>query len=100
MGLQEAFDKVRPGERIMYRNGQTYVDIKPIPQDAGRLDAKVWTRQVDAGGWQSLGTAGYEGVDSRWIAGQEQVLQDLGIDPDAYNLVPIPPGWEQRPDYT
>jgi hypothetical protein len=92
VGLQEAFDKVRPGERIMYRNSQTYVDPKLIPQDTGRLDVKVWTRQVDAGGWQSLGTAGYEGVDSRWIAGQEQILRDLGIDPDAYNLIPIPQG--------
>jgi hypothetical protein len=41
MGLQEAFDMVRPGERIMNHNGQTYVDLKFIPHDMGRLDVKV-----------------------------------------------------------
>jgi hypothetical protein len=86
MGLREAFDTVRPGERIMYRQNNILANIKPYPQGDGGFAARTWITC----GAERISSAAYEPVDEGWIARLEQLLRDLGVDPEAYHLVFVP----------
>ena len=85
MGLTEAFQDTPPGAKIVYSISGVQVDITPIRDEhSTRVDAQVRTHTHYSGGWTAEGNAIYEHVDVKWVAAQEQVLRDLGIDPDSY----------------
>jgi hypothetical protein len=85
VGLAKAFQDAPAGATIVYRGPTTQVDIIPMRFDhSTRIDARVRTQTRCAGGWTAEGNAKYEQVNDNWIAGQEQILRDLGIDPNDY----------------
>ncbi len=87
MGLAKAFQDAPPGGKIVYHGPTAQVDITPMRFDhSTRIDAQVRTQTHYAGGWTADGSAKYEQVGMNWIAGQEQILRGLGIDPDIYSI--------------
>jgi hypothetical protein len=97
MGLQEALDKVRPNERVMYRNGKAYMHLQYYPLDNGQTQLNVWYRGVDDTGHEELAGERHTSGRGDWvITALEQALRNAGIDPDHYRIIPIPPEWEQR----
>ena len=97
MGLQEALDKLRPNDRVMYRKGNMSLHFQYFALDNGQTQFNVWYREVDATGHEELGGERHTSVRGDWaVTAWEQVLRDAGIDPDQYRIIPIPPDWEQR----
>src|SRR5690242_8163091 len=97
MGLQEALDKVRPNERVMYRKGRSSVHFQYYPTDTGQFVFNSWYRLFDEEGQEELSAmlSTVSDLDGL-IDANEQDLRQLGMDPDQYQLIPIPPEWEQR----
>jgi hypothetical protein len=92
MGLQEALDKVRPNERVMYRKGNMYLHFQYFTLDNGQTQFTVWYREVDETGHEQLGGERHtSGRGNRAVPAWEQVLRNAGIDPDQYRIIPIPP---------
>jgi hypothetical protein len=102
MGLQAAFDNVRPNDSIMYRNGRITMHFqfeRPDRPHPNGVRVTAWYRQVDDAGQEELGFSLYEGYEDRLakeIEQHEGDLRALGMDPDQYRIIPIPPDWEQR----
>jgi hypothetical protein len=102
-GLRSALEQARPGERIMYhRGGELLLNIKPIWRNGQLAELCVWTRTVAPDGSASISSAGYQDITQKWdswVSAIEAQILSLGLDPDMYDLVAIPPEWETKPEY-
>jgi hypothetical protein len=88
MGLYRAIDLLPEGARLKYESADgTTVEYEPVLRGAGRLDVIVRKRSNNATGKQTETSHEYEDVEREWCDRQEQVLRDLGIDPNEYTAV-------------
>jgi hypothetical protein len=88
MGLYEAIDSLPEGARLKYENADgTIVEYEPVLRGAGRLDVIVRKRSNNAIGKRNDTSHEYEDVEREWCDRQEQVLRDLGIDPNEYTVI-------------
>jgi hypothetical protein len=89
MSLYNAIDSLPEGARLNYTSsdGTTVVIYQPFVHGPGVLSVIVHTATTDASGKHHVSRHEYEGIEREWCDRQEQVLRDLGIDPDKYTIV-------------
>jgi hypothetical protein len=87
VGLQEIWRKALPGEYIAYYGPDTRVTIEPVwYTHSARVDAIVRITSLDAEGNESSERQSHEQIDrdfDDFIADQEQILFELGLDSQA-----------------
>ena len=88
MGLYEAIDSLPEGARLKYESADgTTVIFEPFVRGPGRLDVTVIKQSTDATGKHHESRHDYEGLEREWCVREDEVLRDLGIDPDTYSVI-------------
>jgi hypothetical protein len=81
----------------MYRSGPSSVHLQYYRTDTGQFQFNVWYRLFDDAGHEELSAmlSTVSDLDGLIDANKQDSCQ-LGMDPDQYRLMPVPPEWEQR----
>ena len=88
MSLYDAIDSLPEGARLKYTSANgVVVTFGPFVRGPGRLDVIVYTETTDVSGKPHVSSHKYDGAEREWFDREEQVLRDLGIDPNNYTVI-------------